>query len=480
LGCTEDSVDFASGTLTGTVREISTNEPLDNVKITTSPSTETVYTDEEGTFEIVESIPTGDYSVKAELSGFVSEFEAITIKEFDQSVSVAFELTKDESLNSPPEIPELLAPENLATGLNNSVTLKWSSSDVDEDSLTYQVVVHNNSSNSEEEYNNLHQDTLLLDNLTFGTTYTWQVSVSDSINAKVFSESHQFTIRQNPEYAYHFTRLINDNYVIYATNLEEIISITEVSNSSWRPHKYNIAQKLAFLQTSAGQINLVTSNLNGTNQQRINQVPITGFRDKLIDFSWNTDGSKFIFPSLDKLYKVNADGTGQEIIYQSTDGAFITKCAWSYDSSKIAIVTNNNDGYDGKINILDASGNWLQTILENQPGALGGIDWNITGDKLVYTYDVSDYQSDNYRQLEMDIFIYDFNDDEHLNISEMTSKPDGTNDIDPRFSPNDAQLIFSNSSNALFSEKSIYTIKLANLSDSREQLITNGEMPDYK
>lgn len=480
FSCTEDNIDLGSGTLTGTVRMISSNEPLTNVKITTSPSTETVYTDEDGNFEILESIPKGEYSVKAELKGFVSEFEPFEIKGLNQDVSIAFEMAEDESLNSPPKVPELITPEDFSTELPNTVTLKWTSSDVDQDSLTYQVVVENNSSNSEESYNNLHRDSLRLENLTFGTTYTWQVRVSDSVNDKIYSASHQFSIKSNPEYNYHFTRLKNENYVIYATNLEATISITNTSKSSWRPHKNNIAQKVAFLQTSAGQTNLVTAALDGTDQQRINQVPITGFRNKLLDFSWSTDGSKFIFPTLNKLYKVNADGTGQEMIYQSTTNAYITKCAWSYDSSKIAIVTNNNNGYNGKIEILNANGDYIETIFQNQPGAIGGIDWNITGDKLVYTYDVSGYQSTDYRQLDKDIFIYDFNEEESTNISEISSKPDGTNDANPRFSPNDAQLIFTNSSNALFSERSVQSIEIANADSERPVLISNAEMPDYK
>ena len=70
FGCSEDLLDGSEqGTLKGSVRLELTNEPLANVKITTNPSTQTVYTDEEGNFEILNSIPVGDYSVKAELNG---------------------------------------------------------------------------------------------------------------------------------------------------------------------------------------------------------------------------------------------------------------------------------------------------------------------------------------------------------------------------------------------------------------------------
>src|SRR5690625_7200452 len=58
LGCSEDLIDGnEKGTLYGTVRLELTHEPLVNVKITTTPSTLTVYSDEDGNFEILEAIP---------------------------------------------------------------------------------------------------------------------------------------------------------------------------------------------------------------------------------------------------------------------------------------------------------------------------------------------------------------------------------------------------------------------------------------
>src|SRR5690606_3166111 len=111
LSCSEDVLDGTEqGTLRGSARMELTNEPLANVKITTTPSTQTVYTDEEGNFEIVNALPIGDYSVKAELSGYVTEVESVTISQLDQMVTVVFEMITDETLNQPPTAPELISP----------------------------------------------------------------------------------------------------------------------------------------------------------------------------------------------------------------------------------------------------------------------------------------------------------------------------------------------------------------------------------
>lgn len=480
LGCSEDLLDNdAKGTLKGTSRLDLSNEPLANVKITTTPSTLTVYSDEEGNFEIFESLPVGDYSVRAELDGYVTEVEAISITQFDQTVSIVFEMVTDETLNQPPTAPELISPEHLATNQPNDLTLKWSSSDVDQDSLTYRVILSDNLTNTEIEFSDIEVDTLALENLHFGTTYTWQVAVSDNINEEVFSGSSQFTIRQNPEYRYHYVQKEDGNFVIRATNLDETISITNSTYSSWRPHKNNVAEKVAFLQTLGGQTHLMTADLNGENPHQVSQVPINGFRNDVLSYAWHTNGSRFLFPSFDKLYRVNIDGTGQQQIYQTPDGQFITKVAWSYDGSTIAIATNDINGYNAKISIVDANGNFIKTIFENQLGAVGGLDFNITGDKLLFTHDLSGYQDSQYRQLDTHIFIYNLVDDTVTNYSEISEKPMGTIDIDPKFSPNDAEIIFTNTPNDMISVKSIYSINL-NEPETRELIIFDGEMPDYQ
>src|SRR5690606_26385069 len=144
FGCSEDLLDGTQKvTLKESVRLELTNEPLANVKITTTPSTQTVFSDEEGNFEILESIPIGDYSVKAELNGYVTEVDAISITESEQIVTIVFEMITDETLNQPPTTPQLISPTNLATDVPNDLTLEWSSTDPDSDSLIYRVLVSN-------------------------------------------------------------------------------------------------------------------------------------------------------------------------------------------------------------------------------------------------------------------------------------------------------------------------------------------------
>jgi len=480
VSCSEELIDGnARGTVTGSVRLESSNEPLENVKISTTPASITVFTNAEGNFEILDNLPLGDFSVRAELKGYVTEYQSITISEFDQKVHIVFEMVTDESLNSPPAVPVLISPKNLATDLTNNVELEWESSDPDGDELLHKLIFTNNTTNKRLEIPNLTTNKILMNDLEFGTTYTWQVVVSDSINEDVFSEAFQFTVRENPEYRYHFVRENFGNYYILATDLEEVISITPINGSSWRPKKNNTANKLAFLQTYNGHTHLFTSDLNGANPTRISQVPLNGFRSDQLSYDWKSDGSQFIFPSFDKLYRVNSNGTGQTQIYQTTDGQFISKCVWSNDGSKIAIATNNINGYEAKIILLDASGNYVQTIFENQQGAVGGLDFDVTGTKLLYTHDVSGNENWQYRQLDTRIFMYNLSANTHTDLSTISDKPTGSVDMDPVFSPNSSEILFTNTSNDLISQKDVYTIDLNN-QDKRTLIISDAEMIDYR
>lgn len=478
VSCSEEVIDGnAKGTLTGTVRIEKNNEPLKNVKISTTPASTTVFTDENGNFEIKGSLPLGTYSVRAELKGYVSEYQSITVSEYEQKIHLVFEMITDESLNTPPTIPTLVSPKNLATNLVNNVELEWECTDDDDDDLLYKVIFTNNRTNNRVEIPNITAKKITMTNLDFGTTYTWQVVASDSINPPVYSEAFQFTVRENPEYRYHFVRKNMGNYSIMATDLKEELIISQLNEITWRPRKNNTAKKIAYLKTFNGQTHLFTANLDGLQEQRISQTPINGFKIEHLSFAWNKDGSELIFPSFDKLYKVNANGTGQTQIYQTLNGHFISKCAWSNDGSKIAIITNDINGYQAKIIILDRNGNYIDTILENKQGAIGGLDFDATGSRLVYTHDVSGNQDWQYRQIDARIFIYNFNNNTHTDLSSISLKPVGTIDIDPIFSPNSAEIFFTSTSNDNISVRNIYKIDL-NDDDVRTLIINNAEMVD--
>jgi WD40 repeat protein len=215
---------------------------------------------------------------------------------------------------------------------------------------------------------------------------------------------------------------------------------------------------------------------------QVTNLPATGFSNAEIDFSWNKVGSQLIYANFDKLYRINSDGTGLSLIYSTPDGSLISECDWSYDGSKIALKTNNLSGYGVKIFIINMSGNIVQSILSGVNGGAGGLNFSADSKKLLYTRDIAGFESIQYRQLDSRIFIYNLEDNTQQDISAMSQKINGTNDLDPRFAPNDAEVILVNTSNDNMSTRNIVKITLTmnNGNYPRAVLFTDAEMPDWE
>lgn len=478
--CSEELVSkVQTGTVKGTVIKKGTNQPLKNVKIYTAPSTQTVFTKDDGSFEIAE-IPVGEYSLRAELSGYVTTLQGISIKNGGQNVSVVLEMSDDDSLNSPPSAPVLLSPTDNAVDQPLSVDLSWSATDPDSlDVLKYTLTVKNDFDQNVIEIKDLTEKHYFLENLKFGVTYYWQVSVSDGVNPAVNSPVFRFKTNSVPNNRFHYVKKSNGNYYIVSSNeAGSNFNFTAHSANSWRPRLSQNAQQLAFLRTTGGSTHIFTAKPDGSQAFQVTTIPVGGFNNAELDFSWSTNGKELLYPSFTKLYRINKDGSGLELVYTTPDGSFISECDWSYDGSMIALKTNDPNGYNAKIIVIDMLGNVIKTVLENVNGAAGGLNFSVDGNLLLYTYDISGHQDNNYRQLNTHIFIYNMQTGDVTDVSVASEKPDGTNDLDPRFSPNNAEVIFTNTSNDGISVKNIMRITLQDI--TRTALFPDAEMPDWE
>lgn len=484
FSCSEEKIDGSAeifGTVKGKIVSSDTFEPLENVKVFSSPTSSTVFTDAEGKFTI-SNIKVGEYSIQAQKDGYLSKFESVTVNKNLES-EVVFELTKNIGNNLPPLEPKIVAPLDNATNQSLSTKIEWAASDPNGDVLSYEVTLRNDKSSTVLIYSGIKEKELLLTNLFYGTKYFWQVSVTDSKSKPVFSSVFTFSTLSFPSTRYLMVKKINSNNVIFAADQDKNrYQITSSETNSWRPRKNNQSGKIAFIQSNGSQNHIFIMDADGSNKTKVtNSVSIAGFNPDFIGFSWNTTGDKLIYPNFDKLYQINSDGSGLKKIFQTSNGKFISECDWSNDGMKVAIKVNDNEGYNAEIYVINLAGAIISNVLPSQTGAVGSLNFSITGRKLLYTRDVSQYESPNYRQLDNRIFEYNF--DTSFSVQITTEKIAGTNDQDARYSPNEAEIIFTNTSNDGTSEKNILKIEVnpAGLNALRRETLFTGQfMPDWE
>ena len=485
VGCSEDTIDnVGTGSISGVVVESGSNEPVENARISTNPASSTVFTNEKGEF-ILEDIPAQDYSVEARKDGLLTQFEGATVPA-GGSVSVVFELRPETANNKQPLAPEAVSPKDNATGVAVTTDFVWTVTDPEDDDLVFTLEIRNDSNQEVLRYTGITDTTYTVEGLDFNKRYFWQVSASDDINPEVKSSIFAFTTMDVPQSRVLFTRTLNGNNVIFALDEEgNEFQLTSSSHNSYRPRKNNSRNKIAYLRTVAGETHIFTMDPNGANQQQITfNVPVRGADMNKVDFTWAEDGSILLYPNFDKLYQVHAGGGGTTLIHQ-TSGNFITEVAASKDSDNIALITNNTMGYQAEIYTIDFNGTIQQNILSGVSGAVGGLDLSLQGDYLLFVQDVSGYESSNSRRLNSRVMLYEFATGTTRDLS--GDKPNGTNDLDPRFSPNEAQVIFVNTSNDEISRKDLYTLDLEFIAGpdedpaiNRSLLHQNAAMPDWE
>jgi len=478
LSCNEEQIeDTGFGTIKGRVVDKVNFEPIENAKITTSPTTSTIFTDEEGYFTIVD-VPTGEYSVQAQKDGFLAKFEPINVV-INTTGQVVFELETSTTNNKPPTVPVLSSPIDNASNQSINLNLTWSATDIDKDPLTYSVTLKNAATDATITYTDLKTASLDLSNLSYNTKYFWQVSVSDGINSPVNSVIFSFTTLPFPDGRYLFVKKINSNNVIFTANDSGgQLQISSSNSNCYRPRRNNNSGKIAYISSDGSQNHIYTMNTDGSSIKKItNTVPIAGFNMEHVGYSWNTTGSQLIYPNFDKLYKINADGTGLSQIYQTPNGKFISECVWSNDGSSIVLKVNNNIGYDVEVYVISISGTFQYTVSTGMSGAYSGLDISFDKSSIVYSRDVSGFQNLEYRSLDSRMFI--FNTITKTTQEIASKKLSGFNDLDVRFSPNQAEVIFVNTSNDGISSKNIQKVNLSD-SDSRTTLFSGASMPDWK
>lgn len=488
--CSEDTIDVElRGSLTGTVTNDETGEPLEGVTITTNPASTTVLTDAEGVF-LIPVITVDDYSVQAELDGFQTAFEPVAITEDNTSV-VILELKVSQGTNLSPGIPELINPEDNAIDVPLEVDFLWTSSANDDDDITYTLELRNGATSELQQFEVEQDTTFTVSNLQTATNYFWQVKASDGENDEISSVLNTFRTLTLPNNPFLFVKEEEGNNVIFSGNENSnggqggaadlnVIQLTTSATNSFRPKKNNQVNKIAFLRTIGSETHLFTMDFDGRNVQQVtNSVPVAGFRLSEVDFTWANNGGSLYYSNFGRLYSVDPDGGSSTAIYTSTDGNIISEVAVpEFDQDLLVLKTNDASGYNVRIFTYRRSTQTEETIiLDNMPGAAGGIDVTANADSVIYSRDVTGSQNPNYEQFGSRIFIYDI----PTGIPKLieTDAISGENDLDPSFSPSEGGMIWTRRLRGVNSIPNIFSQVFSD-NEQDKLLFTESFMPDWE
>ncbi|MFK7810423.1 MAG: carboxypeptidase regulatory-like domain-containing protein [Saprospiraceae bacterium] len=474
--CEEDAFEpEVFGDLFGEVFLNNEGSPLADVTISTNPPTSTILTDADGRFAL-ENIKTGAYSVRAEKDGFITSVESVTLFQ-DQASNIVIQLVSDSLNSKAPSAAFNPIPADGSQNQDIDLTLQWSTSDPEDDNLTFDVSIYTNDPNESILIAEQISDSMVNVTLEYGQTYYWQVATYDDVNAPVFSNVFQFTTMDFPDNRLLYAQKVNGSYQIFSSDIDgNAAQLTSGNTNSWRPRMNPQRTKVAYISDSGIESHIFIMNRDGSDVTQVTSIPIAGFNKLELDFSWSPDGSRLLYMNNANLYTVNIDGSGLNNLLTAPTNLRFIECDWTAQGNLIAVRTIGADPYDSFISIYDQNGTFLTTVLNNPEGGSGGPMFSIAASAMLYTQDASGYEGTDGRQLDSRIFIRNLAVNQTTDIS--VNKQDGTNDLDARYSPDGAFVIFVNTNNDGISQRDIYRMDIDG--SNRTLLFEDAITPEWK
>ena len=484
-----DPVQYTS--VRGRVLYNANQQPARNAQVTLSPTSRVVNTDSAGAFRF-DSVLVGGYTLQASKFGYVTQVAAVSATA-DASPLVTILITDDKTLNRSPTAPTLVAPAINSMAQSTTLTLKWKATDPNRDSLTYDVLLFKaGATTPTSSYTGIRVDTLIVSNLEYSSSYLWQVIAKDGLNTPVNGPVWSFSTGAYPDYSYLFARQMNGKYQIFAANATgSPVQLTR-DGSNWRPIVSPNKQLIAYISNVNTNPQLFIMNSDGSNKRQVTTVPIAGLYQTDLSFTWSPDGTQLVYPNNDRLFAIRTDGTGLRVVSQAPSGRIFAGCDWTAQGNKIAARTTGTSIYDSEISVFQADGSSPKVVYTRKTRRVGNPAFSVDGRQLVFSADSSMFTNEAGRQLDARIYLLDLTTNGIIDLSvtqtaggqaNQNYKLGGSNDLEPRFSPNGAQIIFTNADNTGTGPIGVYTLELTGVgqnTQTRKLLFSSAEMPYWR
>lgn len=267
----------------------------------------------------------------------------------------------------------------------------------------------------------------------------------------------------------------NNNYDVYTSNIDGSAPsrLTTDASTDHSPKISPDRAKIAFISNRSGQFEVYTMDPDGLTVAKVTSTGTRGGNNTWGSAAWTPDG-KLLYSLDNKIYRINADGTGRTEVMTAPAGVHTVTC--SQASGKIAYLSQGPGAYNSVIYIANPDGSNPAAVIPDDPGALFLGGFSPDGSMLVYARDISGHEEASGRSLDLRVFRANADGTGRTDLS--SGKPDGTNDKCPAYSADGGSIVFTNRKNDDSAPSEIWIMK----SDgrSRSRVNSNGYHPDWK
>jgi TolB protein len=481
--CEEQPYDVVRyGSLEGVILSEYDDKPINGVKITTSPTSETVYTDSVGHFSIPE-VELGDITVTASRDGYLNYTEKLSITE-NETRSVSIYLPKDSTSNPADDVIDLKNPLDGSLDQPVNLTFDWHFSATTYKNRPIDVsLVTINTATLEEKTWVAHtaDTTYTVQGLKYNTTYLWYLKVEADGTSIGNTQFQRIQTQAVPKNLLVYAKVFNNNYEIFSYDSTTQINyqLTNYPSRDWYPRKSPAEDKVAFVSDRDNSNQIYTMGMDGRNVTKISQLSVTGYNNNGTGFAWSPDGGYIIYPHNNKLIKINKNGYDSQVLATAPAGRDFWYCDWSRYGHKIVVQTAGDNIYDSEIYIMDEDGSNMQLLVANEPGRTDSPTFSFDGNTVYYTHDAGGVDAPD--GWEQDARLYQINIDGTNQQEILISQSAGESVYNPHILNAGVGLVYS-----LGIPDGPKTIHLSYLQNNPDGTISGtnksviaGEMPDW-
>ena len=476
LAC-EDTVETDNyGTITGVVESKVEGMPLEGALINTNPASRSVKTDADGRF-VLDELEAGDYIVTASKHEYTTGSTTVKVKK-DKTSDIVIQLEDGELAANTVKFSDPKPSQN-QDDVGVPITFAWAYNGVSDSSdISFELEVRTPESVDPVIFVEDLVDTFYVaQNLSYSKNHSWTVKAKK--NDEKIGQSDFWNFRTVSSASLSFLFVEPDNAHVYLSAEKEGARhrMTNETILNSFPRANPVTDEVIYLASYNSQSYIYLTYGEDQVTKRISPLPVDGNHHSGAGFCWSPTGDQILFCHYDKLYRINKDGSGLFTVSTAPAGRNYVFVDWSERAGKIAVQTRGVNIYDSEIYLMDADGGNSARIVDNVAGRTEYPTFSADGKKVIYTHDNANVDDPYGRMFDSRIYSYNIETDEVLDLS-ADGKVNGTNDLQPRYSPDGAHIIFVNTSNTGTGQKNIYVMNASG--DGRELYFENAEMPEWR